>query len=138
MPAARAVETPEATALIFEAERLSHAALQTRANRIAHVLRAMGVTRGDPVGLSLPRSADMVAAVLGIWKAGAAYVPMDPAYPADRLAFYLSDSGARVVIARSDMDEVPGGAARAEIPAANPSMEPPSASTRPMRLMSEV
>ncbi len=113
--AARAVETPEATALIFEAERLSHAALQTRANRIAHVLRAMGVTRGDPVGLSLPRSADMVAAVLGIWKAGAAYVPMDPAYPADRLAFYLSDSGARVVIARSDMDEVPGGAARLDL-----------------------
>ncbi|PKQ13485.1 MAG: peptide synthetase [Alphaproteobacteria bacterium HGW-Alphaproteobacteria-1] len=113
--AARASETPDATALIFEADRLSHAALDARANRIAHVLRAMGVARGDLVGLCLPRSADMVACVLAIWKAGAAYVPMDPTYPPDRLALYLEDSGARVVVTRSDIGTALEGAVRLDL-----------------------
>ncbi|MET4129018.1 MupA/Atu3671 family FMN-dependent luciferase-like monooxygenase [Roseovarius sp. MBR-6] len=113
--AARASATPEATALIFEAEALSHAALDARANRIAHVLHQMGVARGDLVGLCLPRSADMVASVLGIWKAGAAYVPMDPTYPADRLALYLEDSGAQVVISRGDTGAALGGTARLDL-----------------------
>uniref|UniRef100_UPI0026398870 MupA/Atu3671 family FMN-dependent luciferase-like monooxygenase n=1 Tax=uncultured Roseovarius sp. TaxID=293344 RepID=UPI0026398870 len=110
---AQSQDTPEARALVFEAETLSHAALQTRANRLAHVLRQMGVGPGVLVGLCLPRSADMVVAALAIWKAGGAYVPMDPSYPADRLAHYLSDSGARVVITRSDVaDTLPQGSAQ--------------------------
>ena len=110
---AQAHTTPEARALVFEAETLSHAALDARANRLAHVLRQMGVGPGVLVGLCLPRSADMVVAALAIWKAGGAYVPMDPAYPADRLAHYLSDSGARVVVTRSDVaDTLPQGTAQ--------------------------
>ena len=101
--AAQAHKTPEARALIFESETLSHAALDARANRLAHVLRQMGVGPGVLVGLCLPRSADMVVAALAIWKAGGAYVPMDPGYPADRLAHYLGDSGARVVVTRADV-----------------------------------
>jgi natural product biosynthesis luciferase-like monooxygenase protein len=99
---AQAHTAPEARALVFEAETLTHAALDARANRLAHVLRQMGVGPGVLVGLCLPRSADMVVAALAIWKAGGAYVPMDPSYPVDRLTHYLTDSGARVVITRSD------------------------------------
>ena len=99
---AQAHTTPETQALVFEAESLTHAALDARANRLAHVLRQMGVGPGVLVGLCLPRSADMVVAALAIWKAGGAYVPMDPSYPVDRLTHYLTDSGARVVITRSD------------------------------------
>ncbi|SEM91049.1 natural product biosynthesis luciferase-like monooxygenase domain-containing protein [Roseovarius tolerans] len=110
---AQAHKSPESRALVFESETLSHAALETRANCLAHVLRQMGVGPGVLVGLCLPRSADMVVAALAIWKAGGAYVPMDPAYPADRLAHYLSDSGARVVVTRSDVAEaLPQGDAR--------------------------
>lgn len=101
--ATQITKTPQARAVVFEAETLTYAALDTRANRIAHVLRQMGVGPGVLVGLCLQRSADMLATALAIWKAGGAYVPMDPAYPAERLALYLSDSGARVVVTRSDV-----------------------------------
>ncbi len=101
--ATQTAKTPHARAVVFEAETLTYAALDARANRIAHVLRQMGVGPGVLVGLCLPRSADMIAAALGIWKAGGAYVPMDPAYPAERLALYLDDSAARVVVTRSDV-----------------------------------
>ncbi|MGX0878822.1 natural product biosynthesis luciferase-like monooxygenase protein [Roseovarius sp. MBR-154] len=110
---AQSRKTPEARALVFEAETLSHAALDAHANRLAHALRQSGVGPGVLVGLCLPRSADMVVAALAIWKAGGAYVPMDPGYPADRLAHYLGDSGARVVITRSDVaDTLPQGTAQ--------------------------
>jgi natural product biosynthesis luciferase-like monooxygenase protein len=109
----QARNTPEARALVFEAETLTHAGLDAHANRLAHLLRQMGVGPGVLVGLCLPRSADMVVAALAIWKAGGAYVPMDPGYPADRLAHYLGDSGARVVISRSDVAEaLPQGSAK--------------------------
>ena len=98
---AEAARRPDATALVFEDQTLSHAALETRANRAAHVLREMGVGPGVLVGLCLPRSADMIVAALAIWKAGGAYVPMDPAYPAERLALYLEDSGAPVVVSNA-------------------------------------
>ncbi len=98
---AQAVKTPDAPALVFEHEELSYAELNARANRAAHVLRDMGVTRGALVGLCLRRSPDMVVAALAILKAGGAYVPMDPAYPADRLAHYISDSGASVIVTQA-------------------------------------
>ncbi|SLN42764.1 Dimodular nonribosomal peptide synthase [Roseovarius gaetbuli] len=98
---ARAARAPDTTALVFEDQALSHAELETRANRAAHVLREMGVGPGVLVGLCLPRSADMIVAALAIWKAGGAYVPMDPAYPTERLALYLTDSGAPVVISHA-------------------------------------
>ncbi len=98
---AQVAKTPDAPALVFEHEVLSYADLNARANRAAHVLRDMGVTRGALVGLCLRRSPDLVVAALAILKAGGAYVPMDPAYPADRLAHYISDSGAAVIVTQA-------------------------------------
>jgi len=90
--------TPAAEALAFEGESLSYAALNAAANRLAHRLTGVGVKPGVIVGLHLPRSADLVIAALAIMKAGGAYLPMDPGYPAERTALYLEDSEAGVVI----------------------------------------
>jgi len=104
---------PDAPALLFEDRTLSYGALDARANRIAHRLIAMGVGVGDRVGLNLPRSDEMVAAAMGILKAGAAYVPLDPAYPADRIGIYVEDSGAAVIVTCADLAaELPGSDAR--------------------------
>ena len=95
---AQAAKTPGASALIFEGARLSYSDLNARANRVAHRLAAMGVGRGDVVGLHIRRSADLLIGALAIQKAGAAYVPLDPDYPADRIALYVEDSGAKLIL----------------------------------------
>ncbi|MBW8843397.1 MAG: AMP-binding protein, partial [Burkholderiales bacterium] len=77
---------PEAIALVFEQECLSYAELNARANQLAHHLRNLGVGPDTRVAICLPRSTEMVVALLATLKAGAAYVPLDPAYPAQRLA----------------------------------------------------
>ena len=94
----QAEKTPDATALIFDGERLTYAALNARANRVAHALAGMGVRRGDLVGLHVRRSADLLIGAIAIHKAGGAYVPLDPDYPADRIALYVEDSGAQVIL----------------------------------------
>ena len=101
--AAQVARTPDATALVFEGQSLTYATLDTAANRVAHRLRGMGVGPGTLVGLHLPRSADLVIAALGILRAGGAYVPMDPAYPADRTALYIADSACRVIVTTHDL-----------------------------------
>ncbi|WP_156523270.1 non-ribosomal peptide synthetase, partial [Bordetella ansorpii] len=88
-----AARQPRALAVRCGEVSYTRAQLEQRANRIANLLIAQGVAPADRVGLGLPRSADLLAAMLGIWKAGAAYVPFDPAYPADRLAHIAQDSG---------------------------------------------
>jgi natural product biosynthesis luciferase-like monooxygenase protein len=93
-----AARRPGAVALSAAGREMTYAQMETQANRIAHRLVAMGVRRGDIVGLHLPRCCDMVVAALGILKAGAAYLPLDPAYPADRIALYVEDSGAGVIV----------------------------------------
>ncbi|WP_247743465.1 MupA/Atu3671 family FMN-dependent luciferase-like monooxygenase [Shimia sp. R10_1] len=98
---AQAAKTPDAPALVFEHDILSYAALNARANQAAHVLRDMGVVPGSMVGLCLRRSVDMVVAALGILKAGGAYVPMDPSYPTDRLAHYITDSACGVIVTQA-------------------------------------
>ncbi|WP_434618768.1 MupA/Atu3671 family FMN-dependent luciferase-like monooxygenase [Tabrizicola sp. M-4] len=106
IPAAVLQETarrPDHTAVIAGKTRLSYAQLTARAARIANILRGMGVQRGMLVGLACHRGADMIAGALGIQMAGAAYVPMDPAYPADRLALYAEDSGAPVIVTESSV-----------------------------------
>ena len=90
--------TPEATALVFNDEELTYADLNRRADDLAARLRARGVGPDTPVGLCAGRSLEMVVGLLGILKSGAAYVPLDPAYPKERLAFMLEDSGAPVLV----------------------------------------
>ncbi|MER7764185.1 amino acid adenylation domain-containing protein, partial [Streptomyces sp. NPDC097619] len=109
--AAQAARTPDAPAVLAGDTTLTHRELDERANRLAHHLVALGAGPGSLVGLSVERGADMAVGVLGIMKAGAAYVPLDPAFPADRLAYMLADSGARVVVAHSAVrDRLPASA----------------------------
>ena len=84
--------SPSRAAVRHGAKQLSYADLEARANRLAHCLRARGVARGALVGVSLARGADMVATVLAVFKAGAGYVPLDPCFPTDRLAFMAADA----------------------------------------------
>ncbi|TYB89847.1 MupA/Atu3671 family FMN-dependent luciferase-like monooxygenase [Oceaniovalibus sp. ACAM 378] len=100
---AQVAKTPDATALVFESEILSYAALNTAANRMAHVLRDMGVGPGSNVGICVRRSPDLLIGTLAILKAGGAYVPLDPAYPADRIAHFVQDSGAQVIVAQPEL-----------------------------------
>jgi amino acid adenylation domain-containing protein len=91
-------QTPERIALWAGDSSVSYAQLEARANRIAHLLRTRGVHRGTLVGLALDRGIDMVAALLGILKSGAGYVPLDPGFPAERLAYMASDAGLAALV----------------------------------------
>ncbi|GFM76939.1 non-ribosomal peptide synthetase [Pseudomonas cichorii] len=89
---------PDELALIFEDQHLSYAELNAEANRLAHYLLATGIQPDDRVALAVERSPRLIVALLAILKAGAAYVPLDPAYPAERLAYMLSDSTPRALL----------------------------------------
>ncbi len=88
--------TPGAVAVIDEGGSLTYEALDRRANQLARRLRALGLRPGGRVGLAVERSTDMVVALLAVLKTGAAYVPLDVAFPRDRVAFMASDAGASV------------------------------------------
>ncbi|WP_190120680.1 non-ribosomal peptide synthetase, partial [Streptomyces flavofungini] len=96
--AQRAAATPEATALVCEDQKWSYAELAARAGRLAAELAGRGVGPETVVGLALPRSADLVVAMLGIWRAGGAYLPIDPKYPSSRLDFILADARPALVL----------------------------------------
>ncbi|MEV6149697.1 amino acid adenylation domain-containing protein [Nonomuraea sp. NPDC052129] len=104
--ASRVAERPDAVALTCEGRSLTYAELDARADRFAAALLDRGVRPGERVGVCLGRAPDLVVAMLAVLKADAVYVPMDPAYPADRLAFTAQDAALRVVIADRDF---PGG-----------------------------
>ncbi|MFT4174539.1 MAG: amino acid adenylation domain-containing protein, partial [Rhodocyclaceae bacterium] len=107
---AQVARTPTAVAVVFEDQTLSYAALDARANQLAHALRAHGVRADALVGLCLERSLDLVVAILGILKAGGAYVPLDPSYPAGRLAGMLEDARPAVVLTQAALrDKLAGG-----------------------------
>ncbi len=95
--------TPARTAVRFEGVDTSYAQLQARSDRIAAGLRARGVAAGDLVGICLERSVDLIASMIGVLKAGAAYVPLDPSYPVDRLRFMVKDADLAVVISQGDL-----------------------------------
>jgi amino acid adenylation domain-containing protein len=95
---AQVERTPRATALVFDDDALSYAELNARANRLAHHLTALGVHPDTRVAIALPRGIDMVVALLATLKAGGAYLPLDPDYPADRLAYMLGESTPRVLM----------------------------------------
>ncbi len=103
--AAHARSQPDAIAVVFGEQSLSYAELDARAKQLAHHLIAQGVGRETLVGVALPRSLEMVVALLGILKAGGAWVPLDLDYPAQRLAYMAQDSGVALVLTqRSLMD----------------------------------
>ncbi|MFH9729749.1 non-ribosomal peptide synthase/polyketide synthase [Streptomyces sp. NPDC017260] len=96
--AARVAAVPDAVALVSGDVELTYRRLNARANRFAHALIARGVGPEQVVAVALPRSVESVVAVLGVLKAGAAYLPVDPAYPAARIAFMLDDARPAVVV----------------------------------------
>ncbi|WP_407555943.1 amino acid adenylation domain-containing protein [Streptomyces sp. Pv4-95] len=110
--AARAARTPDATAVRFEDTTLTYAELDERAEALARRLRARGTGPEQFVAVAVPRSAELMVALLGVLKAGAAYLPVDLDYPADRVAFMLGDSGARTVVTTTDaagrLPDLPG------------------------------
>jgi amino acid adenylation domain-containing protein len=98
---AQVERTPDAVAVVFDEHALSYAELNRRANRLAHHLRSLGVGPDARVGLCLERSPEMVVGVLGVLKAGGAWVPLDPSHPAERLRYLLRDAAPRVVLTQS-------------------------------------
>ncbi len=90
--------TPDAVAVVYEGESLTYLELNRRANQLAHYLQKLGVGPESIIGICLDRSVEMVVAVLGVLKAGGAYLPLDPAYPKERLQFMLEDSQSKLLI----------------------------------------
>jgi amino acid adenylation domain-containing protein len=94
--------TPKSVAVVFDAESLTYEELNWRANQLAHHLKFLGAGPGKLVAISMERSLEMVIALMGTLKAGAAYVPLDPSFPAERLRFMLDDSEASLLLTRSE------------------------------------
>jgi amino acid adenylation domain-containing protein/non-ribosomal peptide synthase protein (TIGR01720 family) len=108
----QASRTPDDVALVMpvyeegERQTLTYSEMNQRANQIAHYLRSQGVESGMVVGICLPRSLDLIVGLLGILKAGAAYLPLDPEYPRDRLQYMLEDTQTPLVLASKQTLEV--------------------------------
>ena len=102
---AQAACTPDAVALVFEGQQLSYLQLNQRANRLAQHLRRLGAKPDARVAVCMERSLDMVVGLLATLKAGAAYVPLDPAYPAERLVYLLKDSAPMALLTHAQVPE---------------------------------
>ncbi|CAM4093000.1 non-ribosomal peptide synthetase [Pseudoalteromonas ostreae] len=100
----QANERPDAIALTIESEAISYDQLNKRANRLAHYLISQGVGADMLVGLCVERSAEMIVGILAILKAGGAYLPLDPAYPENRLTHMLEDSGVNIILCQSHLE----------------------------------
>lgn len=94
---------PDAPAVACGADRLTYRQLNERANRLAHHLRSLGAGPEARVGICLERSLEMLVGLLGVLKAGAAYVPLDPAYPKERITYMLEDAAVRLLVTQSEV-----------------------------------
>ncbi len=99
----RARVSPRKAAIAYRGRELSYGELNAQANRMARYLVRMGVGKGDLVGIFMRRTPQMIVAMLGVWKAGAGYVPLDPQYPPERLRFMLQDAPSKLVITTSSV-----------------------------------
>ncbi|HST58816.1 MAG TPA: amino acid adenylation domain-containing protein [Longimicrobium sp.] len=131
--AAQAARTPDAPALVFDGRTLSYAELDAAANRLAQHLSRCGAGPETVVGVVAERTPETAVALLAVLKAGAAYLPLDPSYPADRLRYMLADSGAALVVSHgalpagvedADLPRVVDLRADAEVIAASPAVAP--------------
>jgi amino acid adenylation domain-containing protein/non-ribosomal peptide synthase protein (TIGR01720 family) len=100
---AQVEKSPNQVALACGAEQISYVALNRRANRLAHYLRSLGVQPGVRVAFCFDRSIDAAVSMIAIWKAGGAFVPVDPDHPGERIAFVLEDSGASILLTHSEL-----------------------------------
>ncbi|MDI6105191.1 amino acid adenylation domain-containing protein [Actinoplanes sp. NEAU-A12] len=107
----QAVRTPQAPAVECHGDQLTYAELATQSARIAAHLHGLGVRRGDLVGVAVPRGVALVAALLGVHRAGAAYVPLDPEHPVERLTHILTDARARVLLTSKSAPPMPATSA---------------------------
>ncbi|EHN12108.1 Long-chain-fatty-acid--CoA ligase [Patulibacter medicamentivorans] len=108
----RAAEDPDAIAVVCEDERLTYGELEDRSRRLARLLLARGVRDEDVVGVAVPRSVELVVALLAVMRAGGAYLPLDLDHPPERIAYMLEDAGAGTVVSVGELDgelpELPG------------------------------
>ncbi|MFS8086016.1 MAG: condensation domain-containing protein, partial [Acidobacteriota bacterium] len=110
---AQVVRTPGAIAAEFQGEQLTYRELNRQANQLAHYLRKQGVGPEVLVGICVERSLEMLASMLGVLKAGGGYVPLDPKYPRDRIAFMIEDAGLSLVLTQERLSkDIPAGKAR--------------------------
>lgn len=144
VPLARLIEeqvnrSPEALAVLHDRDSVPYRELNARANQLAHALIAHGVGPDQLVGICIERSIDMVVGLLAIAKAGAAYVPLDPFYPRERIAYMVEDSGLKLILSqeslRSSLPEFSGAVVCVDDPAlANNSRENPNVEVQPSHL----
>lgn len=99
-------DTPQAIAIKYEDYSLSYSELNERANQLAHHLKNLGIKNNNLIGICLDRTPSMLTAILGVLKAGAAYIPLDPSYPPDRLNYIMEDSNAAILITSEKYDEL--------------------------------
>ncbi|SCF49033.1 non-ribosomal peptide synthase domain TIGR01720/amino acid adenylation domain-containing protein [Micromonospora matsumotoense] len=116
---------PENIAVICEDEQVSYAELAARADRLARALAARGVGPGQVVAVALPRSVDLVTALVGVLRSGAAYLALDLDYPADRLRYMLADAAPTCVVSRADLaNALPGDRPVVDVAASGPDVTP--------------
>nr|WP_150149854.1 non-ribosomal peptide synthase/polyketide synthase [Bacillus swezeyi] len=99
----RAEKTPDHTAVVFEEQKMTYRELNERSNQLARFLREKGVKPDSAVGIMVERSPEMIVGILGILKAGGAYLPLDPAYPEDRIKYILEDSQTKILLSQDQL-----------------------------------